>query len=398
MTKRYILPYFKDDKNVIACSSSNAYVPYMSVWLKSILQNANPNKNYDIVILETDISDFNKKEIIRMSNRENISIRFHNVSNFFDNLNLYIQYDYFAKQCYFRLAAGDIFNNYNKVLITDCDLIFNSDASELFDIDMKNQPLAACLEVLWSPENRIGKCQSGQNIENYVKNIIQTQDYYNTGVLLIDVPKFNQKTSFKKLIKIALENNFINQEQDVLNKVFSKNILSLNYSFNYEIFLHPFGGTHPSYEDYLQKIEHAKIYHYLTRIKVWFYPETPKGHIWWQYARQTPFYEEILQRLIDFRISQFKPQANMAEIQQLRKEFVQVHFPNINNRFATNEYNTKLLFVLEHYLRFRMKKSWYAFKKAFAFGKRYQKYNQKYQNVKRLLKDARKLKKSLYRL
>ena len=78
----------------------------------------------------------------------------------------------------------------------------------------------------------------------------------------------------------------------------------------------------------------------------------------------------------------------------LRKEFVQVHFPNINNRFAVNEYNTKLLFVIEHPMRFKLKKSWYAIKKAFAFGKRHQKYKQKYQSLKTLLKDAKKLKKS----
>ena len=120
--------------------------------------------------------------------------------------------------------------------------------------------------------------------------------------------------------------------------------------------------------------------------------------IWWQYARKTPFYEEILQKLIDFRISQRKPQANTAEIQQLRKEFAQVHFPNINNRFAANEYNTKLLFVIEHPMRFKLKKSWYAIKKAFAFGKRYQKYKQKYQSLKTLLKDAKKLKKSFFKI
>ena len=81
--------------------------------------------------------------------------------------------------------------------------------------------------------------------------------------------------------------------------------------------------------------------------------------------------------MINFRVSQQKPQMNSAAIQ-------------------TIEYNTKLLFVSEHCLRFKIKKFWYKFKKAFAFGQRYQKYNQKYQNVKKLLKDARKLKKAMF--
>ena len=82
----------------------------------------------------------------------------------------------------------------------------------------------------------------------------------------------------------------------------------------------------------------------------------------------------------------------------LRKELAQIHFPNINNRFAANEYNNKLLFVIEHPMRFKLKKSWYAIKKAFAFGKRYQKYKQKYQSLKTLLKDAKKLKKSFFKI
>ena len=87
-----------------------------------------------------------------------------------------------------------------------------------------------------------------------------------------------------------------------------------------------------------------------------------------------------------------------TDVFSLRAEFAKVHFPNINNRFGAGEYNAKLSFLMNHLLHFRLKKFGYALKKAFAFGERYAKYNDKYQKTKQLIKDAKKLKKSYYKV
>lgn len=86
------------------------------------------------------------------------------------------------------------------------------------------------------------------------------------------------------------------------------------------------------------------------------------------------------------------------DISHLRQEFIDIHFPNINNRFGANEYNTKLLYVLNHLATYRVKKAIYAVKKAFAFGKRHEKYQAKYNNVKALIKEAKKFKKQLMKV
>ena len=83
---------------------------------------------------------------------------------------------------------------------------------------------------------------------------------------------------------------------------------------------------------------------------------------------------------------------------QLRNEFAQVHFPNINNRFAKNEKELKLIFVINHLWQFKFKEIFYKIKKAFAFGKRHDKYNTKYKIVKDLVQEAKKFKKALLRI
>lgn len=395
MTETFITPAFSN-KNVIACSSSNDYVPYLGVYLLSIIDHADDAKEYDIVILETDITNNNKKRILEMNTRKNISIRFFNVSYLFDEYTLHIEYEYFAKQCYFRLAAGNIFKDYKLVLFTDIDITLNSDIDDYFSINLENNPLAACKEILWTVENRKDKFQSGKNIENYISDEIKTKEYYNTGVLLIDVKKFNSITSFDKLINIAQNNSFINQEQDVLNQVFSDKFTTLDSTLNYEVIDHNWNGISPTYEDHTNKINDAKLYHFLTRKKAWYYPSILKAHLWWEYARKTPFYEEILARMAEFRAANSSCTNN--EISQLRQEFQDIHFPAINNTFALQKKQTQLLFVMQNINHFRFKKLGYAFKKAVAFGKKHDKYQRKYHTVKTLLKEAKQFRKHLLKV
>lgn len=371
-------------KNAIAMSSSNEYVPYLSVYLLSIISNSDPKNYYDIVILESDITDENKKRIITLANKKNISIRFYNVNSLFGELDLYVSYFSLAKQCYYRLALGEIFNNYEKVIYTDIDIICNSDLYEFFKIPLKDYPIAACEEILWSKENRKGLCQLGRQIDNYVSNEVGCTDkYYNTGVMLINIPEFNKITNFSSLITVALNNKFINLEQCVLNKVFNSRIYTLNNSYNFEICSRIYKSDKNIFKEYMEGIENAKIYHYLTSSKVWFNPDLPKGYIWWSYARKTTFYEEILQRMIQF---------NVVSRANIKNEIA-----NIYSKLVDNQYNQKLLYTMKHILYFNLKKYYYKYL-GFAFGRNKEKYKKKYKIVKTLLKDANSLNKQLKRI
>lgn len=385
-------PAFSTCKNVIAMGCSNLYAPYLAVYLKSIYDNSVSNEKYDIVIFETDISKITKLKLLEMERPKNISLRFHNVEYLFSKYQLPVSAVNFARQCYYRLACGVILKNYKKVLYTDIDLIAQFNINDLFNIDLKGNPIAAPIEISLT-DSVINKEHKIYLEENFDSNIT----YYNTGVMIIDIEKFNQITTFDELIKASMEKTYRWQEQCVINKVFAGKITPLDSNYNFEIYDFIYNNFHPTYIKYMKNIDNAKIYHFLAMRKVWFYPETLKGNIWWQYARQTPFYEEILARLINFRISQQLPKSQ-GDVLQLRNEIAKVHFPNINNRFWVGEYNAKLSFVMNHLLHFRLKKFDYALKKAFAFGERYAKYNDKYQRTKQLIKDAKTLKKSYYKV
>lgn len=394
-----LLPKFKN-KEAIACGCSDLYAPYLSVYLNSILKNCNPKKKYDIIVLETEISTYDKEKLLSMvQGYENVSLRFCNVGGLFANVSLNISLSYFAKECYYRLASGKIFEHYEKVLFTDIDLVFNSDVADILATPMDNNPLAACEEILWSKENRIGRVELGYDISDYISQTLNMKgEYFNTGVLLIDIEKFNNTVSFEDLLEIAISQKFINQEQCMLNKVFDGKIKKLPSKYNFEIYQGIYDNKAPTYRNYMMDVDKAFVYHFLAAKKAWFYPKLPKAHLWWGYARKSPFYEECISRLIESKNTQNNSLINNNEVSALRKEFIDVHFPNINSHFSKNERDMKLQFVMNHLFRFKIKKYYYGFKKSISFGKRHKKYQQKYDIASKLIKDAKCYKRSLFEL
>ena len=292
-----ITPAFASTPYVIGMSSSNQYAPYLAVYLQSIIDHAKEENRYDIVIFETDMTADNKERIQALAQLPNFSIRFYNLKTAFEN-NLYISQHYFAKQCYYRLALGEVFKQYEKAVFTDIDLVMVADISELFRIDMQGKPIAACEEILWHADIREGKRQHGFFIDDYLEKIGCSGVYYNTGVVVADIAKFNEKASFRQLLQIAQENKFINLEQDVLNKVFNNCFYTLPACYNFEIINGIFEEPAEAFKNYAAEIDNAKIYHYLAADKVWFFPSLPKGYVWWEIARKTSYYEKLLETYI----------------------------------------------------------------------------------------------------
>lgn len=64
----------------------------------------------------------------------------------------------------------------------------------------------------------------------------------------------------------------------------------------------------------------------------------------------------------------------------------------------SEELDVKSLFILQNPLKFWIKLLYYGFKRALSFGKKRQKYQQKYDIVKNLIKDAKRYKKSLFKV
>ena len=243
--------------------------------------------------------------------------------------------------------------------------------AKLFNVDIDKYPIGAIkdltLHAFICDENRFVE---GHLTNKQYFNKIGIKDKFscfNGGVLLLDIRKISPHFC-KDLSELLDKNNYEYLDQDAFNLYFQGNIFWLDASWNVTpITLDPkIVPTLPkkSKDILLMALKYKKIIHYNSQFKPWFYPDKPYADIWWSYARQTPFYEEILARLMDFRISQ-KPQSP-----------IDLH----------------VIYMLLHPLYFKLKKIWYKIKKKIGSKSHRHKYKEKYKKLKQELKEAKKLK------
>lgn len=333
-----IAPVWQNIKTAICASSSNEYLPYLCVYLQSLVKNC-PEKK-DIIIFERDISSENKKKISTYFSNQNTSIRFVNPSPLFNGVSLYISHDYFKEECYYRIAAPKLLKQYDKIIFTDLDLIISDNILKLADINMEGHPIAACIEPIWQELYMQNNKIYNTTIRAYTNDILKLSNpfnYYNTGVVIFDVKEYNKLNAFEMMLNIINNNQLIYQEQCALNIFFKDNFYTLPNVWNYELapslIANPYHFNF--YSKYKEEENNAKILHFLGRYKPWKNPAEYKADLWWEYARKTPFYEEILARMVEFKAGSSNA-ANIG-IAQLRDEFVKIHFPNINSSFAAQK-------------------------------------------------------------
>ncbi len=354
----------------ITFSSSDYFSPYLSVTISSLLKNANPNMNYDLVVFHKDITPKTQKILTETFNKGNVSLRFFDLSALFSGLNLYTP-GHISIETYFRLVIPLVMKNYNKILFLDSDLAVLGDIKELYDTDVSKYALSACIECLMSSIVGI----YGDHASKYMREKLHLKNvdkYFQAGVMVLNLDYFNKNHCAEKLFKMVTSFDYRIVDQDALNELLNDKNLWLNNEWNWTPL-----QKHMKEQGYLEHmsefvrekylaVKDPKILHFADREKPWFYPEEDMAYIWWSYARQTPFYEEILGRMIDFKISQRQNQ-NI--------------FQNYPSMFFLNA-----------------KKIIYKIKKLFSKGEKRKKYKMKYKKVKSIIKEAKKFKKNLFKI
>ena len=316
-----IFPFYKENYCLLACSSSKEYVPYLSVFLQSIKKTVSENYNYDIIVFERSISEEQKHVLVNQISAKNICIRFVNPSYYLRKYNLYYN-SHYNLECYFRLVAPLVLRGYSKVLFTDVDLIFNSDPMSLYNIDLKNFHIGACKDLMWGAFLNNNK-QDWLTYATRYLHLNEPYRYFNTGVMLINIDLYNRDNISYKVLKIISEHQFRILEQDALNYFFKTNIFYLDSKWNfavsnilYDEFIHEMPAT--LYQQYMLDKESPNIIHFAGSIKPWKSLTTQMGHLWWQLARQTPFYEQLTYSFME------KDQENRENLARLilKKSFV----------------------------------------------------------------------------
>ena len=258
-------------------SVDDNYAPFLGVALKSIFDNASKNYNYKVYVLNTSLSSENKRKLQEIC-KDSASLEFVDVKEKIKELNkeLHVR-DYYTDAIYYRLFIPSIFTNYDKALYLDCDIVAVDDVSKLYNEELNDNYLAGVSDEVVAFEEIFSE-YSEKGLD------VKRENYFNSGIILMNLKEFrriNLDEIFSNLLnKFKFE---VAPDQDYLNVICKDKTKYLHLGWNKAPM------NNPSFND-----KDLKIIHYKLAGKPWLYDDVLYGEYFWEYAKKTPYYLDIL--------------------------------------------------------------------------------------------------------
>lgn len=253
----------------------NGYIPFLSVALRSLIDNTSKENIYAIKILYTNVTEENKIKIKKYET-ENISIEFVDLNKQLEEIKekLYTR-NYFSNTTYYRLFIPELYPEYDKAVYIDSDTVCLSDIAELYNTDMGDNLIAGIPD---------GVIQAIDIFKDYVERVVGVADYnnyFNAGVIVMNLKELRDYKFEEKFIYMLEKIKFeVAQDQDYLNRLCKGRVKILDYYWNR---MPVMGKTEGK----------INLIHYNLGAKPWYFDNVVYQEYFWEYAKKTEFYNEI---------------------------------------------------------------------------------------------------------
>ena len=294
------------DKPIIPVvfAADDNYVPQLTTTVYSAMKNADPSYFYDVTVLQRNIA-WDKQERMRVFFKRfpNMNLRFTNVDQELAGYDLSTNNAHISVETYYRFLIQKVLPFYDKVLYLDSDIIINGDIAKLYNIDLQGKLLGAVRDIDFLGNLNV---KHGKRM-NYAKTVLKMKnpyDYFQAGVLVLNTKAMRERYTIKQWLTYASNPAFIYNDQDVLNAHCEGEVLYLPWEWNV---VHDCGGRvgnlfvqapNDIYDAYMKSRNNPQIIHYAGFQKPWTDPDCDFASIYWRYARETPFYERLLKRVV----------------------------------------------------------------------------------------------------
>ena len=377
----------KKEIPLMFCFDNNYVIP-AAVAFYSLLEHANKEYYYKLYVLHTDISPRNQEKL-----KENVKefsefseLIFVDMENKFEDLwETIATKGHFSKEVMYKILVASIFPIYDKIIVSDVDVVFLNDISESYlDLDVSEDYYLAGTKI-------IGKMKwyMDQYLQWFSEEEVEKLSGFCGGYIVFNLKKLREDNMEEKFIKcFETEGHRINQmEQDVLNlccypktKKLPLKYVACSYMWD-EYKTEEDKETDVFYkkEEIEDAMENTVQLHYATSRKPWKNVDSTKSEVWFEYLAKTNFLEEYLQKLPkqivlpEERIQEIERNCKENIERSIREEITEEVKRNctlkakINNRFGK--------YRIFRVLRYIYKNPMFLFKKSF-----YKKISQKIQN------------------
>lgn len=288
----------------VVFAADDNYVPQLTTTVYSAMKNADPSYFYDVVVLQRNIA-WDKQERLRDFFKQfpNMSLRFTNVERELSGHDLSTNNAHISIETYYRFLIQKLLPFYDKVLYLDSDIVINGDIAKLYNTDLQGKLLGAIRDIDFLANLNV---KHGKRM-GYAKNVLKMKnpyDYFQAGVLVLNTKAMRERYTIRQWLTYASNPAFIYNDQDVLNAHCEGEVLYLPWEWNV---VHDCGGRvgnlfvqapNDIYDAYMRSRNNPQIIHYAGFQKPWTDPDCDFASIYWRYARETPFYERLLKRVV----------------------------------------------------------------------------------------------------
>jgi lipopolysaccharide biosynthesis glycosyltransferase len=250
---------------VYACD--NNFVPLLAASIKSLEINS-AGSTIDVYIIDDGINAANRQKLIDSVSSKEISLKFYLVKDVVGKITIpYFNNAALPVTTFFRLFVHTFIPaGTERVLYLDSDMIVLGNIAELWDVDLGDNIIGAVQD----PGIKTLGCSWGGGVRNYAELGYQSEDkYLNAGLLLINLPKWNEFDVCTKALDAAVkyQKYIVYGDQYCLNAVLANRWLPLDPEWNHLVdneatgakLLH-YIGNKPTYSNYTYSKKYKDIF------------------------------------------------------------------------------------------------------------------------------------------
>lgn len=262
----------KTNPIVIVCICDNHYAVLLATLIKSIELNHHSQEKLDFFLVDDGISSKNKLKISNSINSSITTIHWLKMSACIPkHIKLPIDRGSLPLNIYTRLFIPYFIpENIERVIFLDVDMIILEDISKLWATDFGENIIAAVQDQFIQVVSRWG------GVNNYRElGIPPSNKYFNAGLMLIDIKRWQEENITDRVLKCVFENkkNVSFYDQYGLNAILAFKWFSLDplwnrfaYSEDEQPFLIHFTGRKPIYKTYEYSEKYKDLfYQYLNQ-------------------------------------------------------------------------------------------------------------------------------------
>ena len=207
----------------IACATDNHYAPYCGIMLTSLFEN-NKEHSFSVYILTRGLSEENTTKFNSLASKYHSIITMIELDNETFKSCPIKEKDPISIVAYYRLVLPFVLPiEIQKVLYLDVDIIVDKQIDTLYNTDVNNVALAACIDYYLSEEILVTK------IDKDKKN------YFNSGVLLINLDYWRHHQIAEQCFDFIEKNpdKLLFWDQDALNAILQNTVQFMDISYNF---------------------------------------------------------------------------------------------------------------------------------------------------------------------